>query len=375
MTVETVRLKDLVRVHYGKALKKADRDEAGAHAVFGSNGEVGKHSDHLVDYPTLIIGRKGSVGSVTYAPDGGWPIDTAFYVERLKPGELDLRYLFYALGQCHLEDRVITTSIPGLGRDDIYAARIPLPPLPEQRQIAAILDKVDTVRRKRQQTLDLADQFLHSAFLDIANRHKGEMRTIELSEAACDEKHSFVNGPFGSDLLKSELHDDGVPVIYIRDIRDGVYRRVSTACVSIEKAAQLESCRVMAGDILIAKVGSPPGTAAIYPNGEPDAIVTQDVIRIRPAVGTITPDFLVAYLNSQLGKHRMRSITVEATRSRFPLGAFKKMSIEIPSIGAQQEFTKLLTKTRRMEMQLRCEAGNAKRLADCLVQRAFREEL
>src|SRR5690606_17946800 len=128
---------------------------------------VGKHSERVVDFPTLIIGRKGSVGEVVWAPDGGWVIDTAFYLQLHDQEIIDLRYLFYALKRANLAEKTITTSIPGLNRDDLYSTQIPLPPLPEQKRIAAILDKADAIRRKRQQAIQLADDFLRAVFLDM----------------------------------------------------------------------------------------------------------------------------------------------------------------------------------------------------------------
>jgi type I restriction enzyme S subunit len=167
MAVNQVGLAKLVKAHYGKALKKENRDESGAFEVFGSSGQVGFHTDVLCDYPTLIIGRKGSVGEVSWAPRGGWIIDTAYYLEILDSGKLDLRYLFYALRKANLAKKTITTSIPGLNRDDFYDTKIPLPSLPEQKRIAAILDKADSLRRKNQQAIQLADKFLRAVFLDM----------------------------------------------------------------------------------------------------------------------------------------------------------------------------------------------------------------
>ena len=152
-SLNQISLDQVIKVHYGKALKKADRVEGGSYPVFGSSGQVGNHDDPLANYPTIIIGRKGSVGEITYAEKGGWIIDTAFYVEILDHQTIDLRYLFYALKRARLERHTITTSIPGINRDNIYRSKIPLPPLPIQRKIAAVLDKADALRRKRQQAL------------------------------------------------------------------------------------------------------------------------------------------------------------------------------------------------------------------------------
>ena len=77
----SVTLSQIIKIHYGKSLKSNERVESGQYRVYGSSGEIGRHSVSYIDYPTVIIGRKGSVGAVTYAPEGGWAIDTAFYLQ------------------------------------------------------------------------------------------------------------------------------------------------------------------------------------------------------------------------------------------------------------------------------------------------------
>jgi type I restriction enzyme, S subunit len=121
----------------------------------------------LIDYPTIIIGRKGSVGAITYAPQGGWPIDTTFYVEPREGVDVSFRYLFYALSAIDLARHTITTSIPGLNRDDLYATIVYMPPLAEQWRIAAVLDKAATLRRQRQQAIAKLDTLLQAVFLDM----------------------------------------------------------------------------------------------------------------------------------------------------------------------------------------------------------------
>lgn len=167
MSVPVVQLGDLVWAHYGKALKQEDRDPTGSSVVYGSSGEVGRHREALTQEPTIVVGRKGSVGAITFAPNGGWIIDTAYFLERKNPDELDLRYLFHALRCIDLAKDTITTSIPGLNRDDLLANVIRVPKIDQQRHIVAVLDKADSLRRKRQEAIRLADDFLRATFVDL----------------------------------------------------------------------------------------------------------------------------------------------------------------------------------------------------------------
>ncbi|WP_335920254.1 restriction endonuclease subunit S [Shewanella algae] len=85
------------------------------------------------------------------------------------PNRANARYVYYALLNKVPEflRSAVGGAQPNISQGLIKDTKIPLPPLAEQKRIAAILDKADALRRKRQQAIDLADQFLRSVFLDM----------------------------------------------------------------------------------------------------------------------------------------------------------------------------------------------------------------
>jgi type I restriction enzyme S subunit len=371
MTATSVRLKNLIRVHYGKALKKAERIETGPHSVFGSRGEVGKHTHRLVDYPTLIVGRKGSVGAVTYAPDGGWPIDTAFYVERLDADALDLRYLFYALRRCRLEERVITTSIPGLSRDDIYSARIPLPPLPEQRRIAAILDKADAVRRKRQQTLDLADQFLRSAFLDLFGDPVTNPKCWPVKKL-----DDLCLGISDIDHKMPKAVDSGIPFISAKDLADdGSISFKDVKQISKDDFNRLaRKGRPRKGDIIYSRIGANLGKARLV-EVDFDFLASYSCCTIKPRGALIDKHFLCYLLDSPFTLRQalggVRAIAVPD----LGLGMIKAFKIITPPLPVQRHFAAVVESLEKQKARRHAHLSELDALFASLRQRAFRGEL
>ncbi|PLK50442.1 restriction endonuclease subunit S [Uliginosibacterium sp. TH139] len=109
------RLDDVLELAYGKALKAADRVE-GPFPVYGSGGVTGFHNESLVDGPTVIVGRKGTVGSLYWEDGASFPIDTVFYV---KP-KAQLTYCYYLLQTLGLEDMNTDAAVPGLNRNNAY---------------------------------------------------------------------------------------------------------------------------------------------------------------------------------------------------------------------------------------------------------------
>ena len=298
----------------------------------------------------------------------------------VRPGpDLDRAYLAWLLLTPEMLARASSlaagANLPRLSPQVLLDLKIPLPPLPDQWRIAEILDKADALRAKRRAALAQLDTLTQSIFLDIHREAAKSQRVIPLAQIAAASRGAFVNGPFGSDLLTQELQDEGVPVIYIRDIRDGEYRRVSKSCVSERKAHDLAVCTVTAGDVLVAKVGDPPGIAAVYPAGNPPAVVTQDVIRIRVEREVASPEFVVGYLNSSIGKWKVAGITVEATRARFSLGEFKGLRIELPSVKLQHDYARRIAAVNEVRAAHRESLAELDALFASLQHRAFRGDL
>jgi type I restriction enzyme, S subunit len=135
-------LKRVARLAYGDALP-GERYEDGAVDVLGSNGTVGAHATANTSGPTIVIGRKGSFGKVTYSPNSVFAIDTTFFVDRQTTSE-NIRWLFHVLSWLRLDQVSKDSAVPGLDRNDAYARYVPVPPQVVQSAIARLLDYVDS---------------------------------------------------------------------------------------------------------------------------------------------------------------------------------------------------------------------------------------
>ncbi len=121
-----VRLGNILALEYGNSLPKAKRG-AGSYPVVGSNGVVGTHNDFFVEGPAVIVGRKGSVGKVTWIEENCCPIDTTFYVVPISK-ESSLQFLYNLLNWTNLEQLNSGLGPGGMNRNDAYELLIPFPP-------------------------------------------------------------------------------------------------------------------------------------------------------------------------------------------------------------------------------------------------------
>jgi type I restriction enzyme, S subunit len=291
------------------------------------------------------------------------------------------KYVFFFLktlyGQMQIKKDFRGATVGGISRKFVNLAKIPIPEKYEdQIRIATLLSHVEDLIAKRKESILLLDELLKSTFLEMFGDHdKIKLEKYKFDDLKVNQNGTFSNGPFGSDLLTSELTDSGVPVIYIRDIRTGCFYWISNVYVSEEKANSLPNCVVMPGDLLIAKVGDPPGVAAIFPKKLSRSIITQDVIRIRLNKKIATPEYLKFYLNSILGKRLIKRITIKGTRSRFPLNKLKQLQIQIPDLNLQNQFAQFVQKTELLKTKCQSSLHEIENLYGSISQRAFRGEL
>ncbi|RLI59941.1 MAG: restriction endonuclease subunit S [Candidatus Thorarchaeota archaeon] len=165
----TTTIGEFCPLSYGKALPERARNSAGRVPVYGSNGIVGYHDKALTDGPTIIIGRKGTVGAVHFSPKPCWPIDTTFFVTSKDTQKL--RFKYYLLKSLGLDRMNADSAVPGLNRDAAHACKVRVPPFPEQRAIAHILgtldDKIELNRRMNETLEAMARALFKSWFVDF----------------------------------------------------------------------------------------------------------------------------------------------------------------------------------------------------------------
>ncbi len=135
---EVKRLGEVAKLHYGKALAKAERNPEGGVPVYGANGILGWSCHVLTEGPSLIVGRKGSAGEVNRVDGPFWPSDVTYYTEH-DHKKLDFDYFHYGMLTLNLPTLAKGVK-PGINRNEAYALDFPLPPLDEQKRIIAILD-------------------------------------------------------------------------------------------------------------------------------------------------------------------------------------------------------------------------------------------
>ncbi|WP_414039225.1 restriction endonuclease subunit S [Acidithiobacillus sp. M4-SHS-6] len=117
------RVSDYMSLAYGKSLPAGKRHQ-GSVPVYGSGGITGFHNKAIVNGPTVIVGRKGTVGSLYWEDRPCFPIDTVFYVQPEAP----LPFCYYLLEDLPLREMNTDAAVPGLNRENVYRLKVVAPP-------------------------------------------------------------------------------------------------------------------------------------------------------------------------------------------------------------------------------------------------------
>ena len=167
-------LKDFLELLYGKSLP-AKKRVAGNFSVYGSGGKIGTHDTPLIDGPTIIVGRKGTVGSLFWENDAIYPIDTVFYVIPLIGSML---FIYHLLATQPLKNMNTDAAVPGLNRKNVYRLEFPEPNSELLQVFERIVSMLWIFRAKNLNEVDLLFQ-VHSLLLPKLISGKIRMKDVE----------------------------------------------------------------------------------------------------------------------------------------------------------------------------------------------------
>lgn len=217
---------------------------------------------------------------------------------------------------------------------------IPLPPLEEQKRIAAILDKADAIRRKRQQAIELADQFLRSVFLDmfgdpVTNPKGWELRKIgEVSTSRLGK------------MLDAKHQTGEYPRAYLRN-PNVQWRKIvldDLKAMDFSPKDQKEFS-LSYGDVLICE-GGEVGRAAIWRNDLEDCYFQKALHRVRPNSKAITSEYLCDLMWFYAHRGGLDDHVTSATIAHLTGVKLKNIEIPVPPLDLQKKYSEVEAKYR-----------------------------
>lgn len=274
---------------------------------------------------------------------------TEFHV--LRPGkEVDPRFLFHLVWNNDFRRLGASRMTGSAGQKRVPSTFLAeyeflLPPLSEQQRIAAILDKADNVRRKRQDASRLADEFLRTAYLELSKKHSDR---ASVDSVLARIPNAARTGPFGSQLLVSEFTESGIPVLGIDNVVSNAFTWGARRYISPEKYAELERYTVRPGDVMVTIMGT-TGRVAVAPDDLPICISTKHLCTLSLDRDEMRPAYLWACLRWDPDVRRQTQRESKgAIMEGWNMGIVKSLQVSKPPMDVQLRFEALLAQVEQL---------------------------
>ena len=141
MKYKRYALSELAIIKYGKNQKKV-LSEDGNIPIYGTGGLMGYGTTVLYDKPSVLIGRKGTIGKVKYVEHPFWTIDTLFYTI-INTDIVTPKYLYYVMSLIDLNNYNEGTTIPSLRTETLNRLEFNIPSIEEQEIVLSCLNPID----------------------------------------------------------------------------------------------------------------------------------------------------------------------------------------------------------------------------------------
>ena len=358
------------------------------------------------------IGKYGAVGST---------------IAILKPTLVNsyFTYRFLQSKFDYLNTNTRGTGIPHVDPQVLWNISFPLPPLPEQKRIVTKLDglfaHLEEVKTRLEKVPQLLKDFRQAVLTkavsgDLTKEYRAEhgisyesnrreleklisevmsvMKTSELpnSQMFCSdwlsvlpehlakpEKYSLGIGPFGSNLKVSDYKEAGKPLVFVRNIKANNFQSLNQKFISESKFHELSAHTVSSGDLLITKMGDPPGDCEIYPAELDDAVITSDCLKFRVNDKFASNRFYRNVVNSQIVKSQLGVITKGVAQQKISLKRFKTIFLPFTCRQEQDEIVKrveiLLSRIDKIEERYVALKKKSVNLPQAILAKAFKGEL
>lgn len=278
------------------------------------------------------------------------------------------RYLMFFKEQ--INSKAVGAIFKNLTTHQIADIKIPLPPLEEQRRIAAILDKADAVRRKRQSAIALTEELLRSAFLEMFGDPIINPRGWE--EVELGDLLTFLTS--GSRGWAKFYAPEGKLFLRIQNVRDGKLLLDDIAYVSPPDSAEASRTLVKEGDVLVS-ITADLGRTAVIPKEFKPAHINQHLALLRLKRECISPVYLAAFLASISGQLQFARLNREGVKAGLNFDDIRGLHILLPPLETQMEYEKFFIHQTDTLNQYKQGCDAAQSLFNSLLQKAFRGEL
>ena len=332
-------------------------------------------NNRFFDAGTLFLAMYGSVGKTGISKI---PMTTNQAILGINIKEKDLldidylKYWFKTIKQ-RLLNRAVGAALPNISLTIVKELKIPLPPLDQQKKIAAILDAADNYRQKTKALIKKYDELTQSLFLELFGdpvRNPKGWEKVPLKDV-------IVKIGRGKSPKYSE-YETGFWAINQKCIQWGVINPIHKKPILESFFLDLKNeFKAKKDDVLVNSTGTGTlGRSSVY-NLETDDMIDSHVTIVRPILGDVKSIFLSVFFNQKNIQSEIYRTSVTGSTNQIELNkeSFSKFQIYLPDLSIQNQFAERVQAIEAQKAQAQASLAQAEYLFNSLLQRAFKGEL
>ena len=341
-----------------------------------------KNPEKMLSTGDILVSSANSwnlVGKCCQVPKLQYPSTAGGFISILRPKtkKLESSYLYrwFSWGEIQRKLRSFanqTTNISNLDHKRTLELQIPLPPLPEQKRIARILDAADALRAKRREALAQLDTLLQSTFLDMF----GDPGTNPMGWTKVRSGELFLLPPKIGTITPAAGR--GYLVVRVGEVGESriAFERCGRVDISEKDFVKF---RLERGDTVIARaIGSKNhlGKASFFADFDEATVIDSHVMRLRPDPIKCDGLWFYSLISSDRGKALLQQ-TGGATAVQFNINAKQASSVEValPPLDLQHHFAAIAESAEHQKAVQRAHLAELDTLFASLQSRAFRGDL
>lgn len=364
-----IQLKDLCQKASSNIAQKDLEGHEGQYPIYGASGLIGYVDFYKQENPYVAVVKDGAgIGRVMCLPEKSSVIGTMQYI---LPNEgVNVHYLAFAMEHMNLAKYFSGATIPHIYFKDYGKEKLLERTEKEQKSIAEILSKMDSLISLRKQQLAKLDELVKARFVEMFGDVL--LNSMQWPEKTLENMANIVSGiTKGRKTAEADLQE--VPYMAVSNVKDG-YIDWTTVKTILATRQEIEQYRLMPDDILMTEGGDPDkvGRGAIIKVPLKNSIHQNHIFRVRLDEQEILPSFFAEYLRHQKAKRYFLGCAKQTTGiASINMRQLRALPTLVPPLSLQKQFAAFVERVDRQKQTVQQSLEKLELMKKALMQEYF----
>ena len=343
-----IQLKDLCQKASSNIAQKDLEGHEGQYPIYGASGLIGYVDFYKQENPYVAVVKDGAgIGRVMCLPEKSSVIGTMQYI---LPNEgVNVHYLAFAMEHMNLAKYFSGATIPHIYFKDYGKEKLLERTEKEQKSIAEILSKMDSLISLRKQQIAKLDELVKARFVEMFGDVL--LNSMQWPEKTLENMADIVSGiTKGRKTAEADLQE--VPYMAVSNVKDG-YIDWTTVKTILATRQEIEQYRLMPDDILMTEGGDPDkvGRGAIIKVPLKNSIHQNHIFRVRLDKSELLPAYFAEYLQHQKAKRYFLGCAKQTTGiASINMRQLRALPVLIPPLPLQNQFAAFVAEVDKSKL-------------------------